>query len=181
MSKAVVDKKASLRIYSVVDEIASVRLIVQKIDWNRKLVDDGFAEECEESYLSKLNHEQRISRQCEREIKSDPEKEFSKRIDRSLKLMLNDVPSPPLANCTKIQTLKGPFSPIEIELNSISRERLSRISIDGFSVNSVFLNENLLNFSANFCVAGDVTINPNISLMTIRETTIMPNIPGKFR
>ena len=174
--KTVVNHKATIQIYSVVDDVASVHLTSAKECWNMKLVHDGFAEEREESYTSKMNHEFRMQKQSESIAPDDLTKEFGKKVDKSHQS--RSVPSPPLRDCVERLKLLGPYSPLEIDLSGAGRIYQSKVSIDGFSVNSVMLNDDLLNFHGKFCVASEITMNQKSSHLTLRETTMMPNIPG---
>lgn len=178
--KSIVGRKAKIRIYSVVNEIASVQLTVHKIDQNKKLIDDGFAEEAEESYISKENHQHRKQRRLEIDGNfsniTQPEKEFEKKIDK--RHDLRQITPPFLTMCPLHVHLIGPFSPLELSLNGIARMKTSRVGVELTSVNSVILDDDILNFRGKFCVAANSTINFGKNQMTIRETTLMPNIPG---
>lgn len=178
--QCVVDKKAKINIYSVVNGVASVTLLIHKVNHNQKLIIEGFAEECEESYVSKANHEQRSQWQNnfgKENLSSDeisPEKEFENKTEKS---QVRRVLAPSLSLCLTQVKLLGPYSPLELALNGISRMKTSRVAVDPSSVNSVILDEDILNLRGKFCVAAQTTINTRTNQMTIRETTMMPNIP----
>lgn len=176
--EGVVNHKASITIYSVVGEIASVQLSMtkknqQKVDWNLKMIEDGFAEECEESYVSKIGHESRIYRRMD--LKVEPETEFATMIDKTKPKLV--IPSPPPAACDLELKLIGPHSVLETDLAGMSRLYCSRVAINPSSVNSVILNDDILHFGGKFYVAADMTMAHN-KAMTLRESTMMPNIAG---
>lgn len=178
--KTIVGRKASIQIYSVVNDVVSVNLSIQKVVQNKRLIDEGFAEECEESYISKENHDYRTQLQLEAEVQPSkilsPEEEFSNKLDENHKPC--QIFPPPVAKCMHKTTLIGPYSPLEIGLNGIARIHPARVTVDQMSVNAVMLDDDIFNFRAKFCVAVDTIGSLPKNQMTIRETTLMPNIPG---
>lgn len=176
MFRTVIGKKATIRIYSVVNEVVSVQLNTAKDNWNFDLIKKGFAEDAEESYMSKMNHEFRLRSQRQRvALPKKPEEEFKERVDKSKKKI---VPSPQRLCCHNKQKLIGPFSPLEMGLRGLARINNGSVSTDVSSVNSVVLKESMLKFRDKFCVAANVTVNPKNHKVTLRETTMMPSIPG---
>ena len=173
---SVIGCKATIEVYSMVDEVVSVTLRVKNVIWNRKLIDEGYAQDCEESYLSKLNHEQRRNTQNTMLEMIWPEDAFKNKIDKTLANRV--VPAPPISKCTDRVLLLGPFSPLETSLNGVSRLKCSGVSSDLGSVNSVLLNDDILNFHQKFCVAAEVSYNMKNKQITVRDTTLMPNITG---
>lgn len=174
--KAVVDERATIRIYSVVDDVVSVTLIVKKVNWNEKLITEKFAQDCEESYLSKADHEYRYSRRIEMLKEIWPEDEFAGKLQKAK--VNRFIEAPPLNCCKKEIKLHGPFSPLETSLSGISRFKSSGVVIDQSSVNSVLLSDDILNFHEKFCVAAEVTYSKKSQHITVRDTNLMPNIPG---
>lgn len=174
--KTVVERKSTIHIYSVVNDVVSVKLIHKDINWNLKLIEEGFAEECEESYLSKMNHEHRRQRQIELVEPMKPEEEFATKIDENL--AIGHVEAPPIGDCKFELKLNGPFSPLETDLFGISRLVTNKITVDRQSVNSVILSDDILNYRGKFCVAANMTVNAASNRITLRETTMMPNSPG---
>lgn len=178
--RTVVNHKATINVYSVVNDVASVTLFAkkseEKVNWNLQLIQEGLAQECEESYLSKMNHEYRRERRNGMTETIWPEDEFDRKLD---KVQANRVAeAPPSHLCEKRVKLQGPFSPLEISLTGISRFKSSGITIDQSSANSVLLNDDILNFHEKFCVAAEVTFNAKNRHITIRDTNLMPNICG---
>lgn len=175
--RTVIGKKSTIRIYSVVNGVASVQLHTSKENWNLKLVKEGFAEDAEESYISKQNHEFRLSTQRQRmaATPNKPEDEFKEIVDKTKKKV---VPNPPKLKCHNKQRLLGPYSPLEMEMRGLSRVNTGRVHIEVGSVNSVLLNESILRFREKFCVAANVTVNTERNRVILRDTTMMPSIPG---
>jgi ATP-dependent RNA helicase TDRD9 len=180
LREKVVNSKATIEIYSVVDDIASVKLTIidrenrMKVV-NKKLVEIKHAEECEESYLSKLNHEHR--QQIHPETKSTPEEEFAGKKKEQI-AKLKRCPAPPKETCEYTVKLNGPFSPLETSLNGISRIIRTKVNIDQHSVNSVLLNDDILNFRSKFYVAANVTFSPVSNSIVLHDINTMPTIPG---
>lgn len=172
---SVLNNEVLLDIYSVVNDVASVDLIRNDVNWNLKLLKDGDAEECEESYASKANHENRVSRFRAAKPLTAAE-EFQGKIDTMTKQQI--VPSPDPKTCKHTVKLVGPFSPIEAELHGCSRIPQAKVVVDSTSINSVLFNDEILSLHSKFCVAANVTVSQSKRGFTIRETTAMPNIPG---
>ncbi|GLH06847.1 Probable ATP-dependent RNA helicase spindle-E [Gryllus bimaculatus] len=130
------------KIYSVVHGVVSLELIRQLPlnvknkkgeeikSINEYLIDKGYAEPAEESYLSRV-------------------------------------------------ILKGPFSPLEMKVYNITQVGLSRVvQIEWNSVNSVLLDTDPQDPHERLLVAACVGENPDHDRLTVRNTTLMPNIHG---
>lgn len=174
--RSVVNRKATVEIYSVVDDVVSVTLLVKRENWNLKLVKEKFAEDCEESYLSKLDNELRNDRVIGMQKPLWPEEEFKDKIDRAQQILVADAPA--AGECDKKIYIQGPYSPLETTLAGISRFQSAGVNVDSSSVNSVLLNDDILNFNKRFYVAAEVNYNMKSKQMLIRETNMMPTIQG---
>lgn len=170
-----VNKKSTIYVHSVVDDVVSVQLSSSKVNWNQKLIAEGYAEECEESYLSRINYMERKQHQNRCVTPCTPAQEFAQKVEKHNRC--NE--SPPLVMCHKKLVLQGPFSPLEMKLKGSARAFQGEVTIENTSVNSVLLNDDIHNFHSKFCVASSITVSfqRGVSL-TIRETTMMPNIVG---
>lgn len=173
--ESLINHKAKIYVYSVVNDVASVTLHAKKINWNQFLIDKGFAQDCEESYLSKMNHEFRHERRISMTTEIWPEQEFERKLDKT---QANRVAKPPSDFCDRRINLLGPYSPLEISLKGISRFKSSGVVVDQSSSNSVLLNDDIFKFSEKFCVAAEVSFNMKNRQITIRDTNLMPNIQG---
>lgn len=170
----VVDREVTVEVYSVVNRVASVTLFVDAKCVNDVLVAEGFAQECEESFPSKHNHESRKKIQKVESLQFDAAVEFK---DYPNELLKPHIPAPPAARCTKKMFLVGPSSPMETTaVHCFMSSECSQVAVDSNSVNSVVLYDNPGNIYGRLMVAADVTKNK--SCMTIRETLMMPDIPG---
>lgn len=129
------------QIYSVLDGVAHV--FVQKSDGkniNDSLVEEGFADFCEEDYRSKVdNAERRYA-----ETDSSRQNAFTSEITTFLEQdnMCEPDPPPP-SKCTETLSLKGPLSPLVTPIFAMTSMGLGKTcKIDRLSVNSVLLNNN---------------------------------------
>lgn len=76
-------------------------------------------------------------------------------------------------------TLTGPNSPLEAKLSNLIGAGVGlSINIDSVSVNSVLLDSTLNEPLARLVVAGSVSKGFISGNLTLRNTTLMPNIPG---
>jgi ATP-dependent RNA helicase TDRD9 len=168
-------KNVTIEIFSFIIGVASVDLYLGETCVNIKMLEKGFADECDESYCIKKDNEHRQSKQAERVFVS-PEVEFKLKIDEEQ----NDAvaPHPPMKNCLDKIKLKGPFSPLEATLRGVARIIQRNVTVDHNSVNCVLLADERSNFRGKFCVAADMTVNINNKHITIRESTMMPNLTG---
>uniref|UniRef100_V9IL58 ATP-dependent RNA helicase spindle-E n=1 Tax=Apis cerana TaxID=7461 RepID=V9IL58_APICE len=89
-------------------------------------------------------------------------------------------PDPPAdIECNTTVTLRGPFSPLEIELSHlIMAGRDKNVKIAPSSVNSVLLDTELEDSSVRLLVAGSVSQNISGHHLTLYNTTLMPRLPG---
>lgn len=75
--------------------------------------------------------------------------------------------------------LNGPISPLEVCLSPVvNSESLTSISIDSLSVNSITLDTCPNEPKGIFLVAQTVVRSSNKHHLTLRNTTLLPNIPG---
>lgn len=166
---------AFVEVFSVVDSVVAVKLVLdqpkKQTNVNQKLIDKKYVEECEESYLSLIDNE---SRQTLSDGKVDPSEEFARKASGKSKL---PCPPPPLSKCIKVIRLKGPESPLEVSLKSVSRLE-SLVSTDPNSVNSVIIEDDISNQQAKFYVACDLTVNTGNKNLVLRDVTEMPKTPG---
>jgi ATP-dependent RNA helicase TDRD9 len=180
LSQGTCNERCTIKIYSVVDDVVSVQLFSKDeygkdICWNDKLVEKAFAEYCDESYRSRMAHDeaQRVSRTSDEVY--GPEIEFAKRIVKK-NWKRNPVPKSYL--CDQNIKLVGPLTPLEVQLHGVAQHQKGYITIDGSSVNQILLNDNSRNSLEKFCVAADVYFSCERDQIKIRETTVMPSVIG---
>lgn len=182
------------KVYSVVHGVVSLEILrdvalpVRGADKkpmksiNEFLKYRGFAEKAEESYLSKMNHE--VRRQydenlnlevADREVYDQIQEEYAEGWEPC-----QPDPDPPnFHECNTFVTLKGPFSPLEMKIFNLTQVGLSRmVQIEWNSVNSVLLDTDPQDPHERLVVAACVGENTERDRLTIRNTTLMPNIHG---
>jgi ATP-dependent RNA helicase TDRD9 len=166
-----------IRIYSFVDEVAAVELLVGKLNSlksiNEHMIKAGYARKCEENYMSKMNHKERENVQLSKNWMSR-EKEFEDKASNIIKVA---IPSPPYERCRKTIRLEGPYSPLETSLTEVSIENRGNITIDQSSVNCVLLDNEIENYEGTAVVAADIMKNPTRGI-TLYNVTTLPNIYG---
>ncbi|CAG9789289.1 unnamed protein product [Diatraea saccharalis] len=166
------------KVYSVTHGVVSIELLADggKLSVNKELVKRGYAVPCEESYDSKLNHD---LRQQAIDLNMAQKRAYNKEQAETAFYQLREIEPPNSKDCVSDVALKGPFSPLETVLHNLmyaSREK--QVSIEWHSVNSVLLDTEPQEVYERLVVACDVGQNETSSKLTLRHTTLMPNIPG---
>lgn len=167
-------------VYSVVDGIVRLNLMSvqegKQLNLNQHLIELGYAEAKQEDYQSRCNHELRTSET----ILPDCQRQYYEELQYSSGFVNDRYPElPDPKDCPTSVKLRGPYSPLEIQLASLTTAGLSkRVGIDEMSVNSVLLDTNLDDPHERLLVAASVTQNSSGHRLNLRNTTLMPNIPG---
>lgn len=171
----VIKETVKVKVYSFVDEIAAVEVLVGKEDRsiNEHMIKSGYARKCEENYMSKMNHNERVNVQYSTKWMSR-EKEFEDKVSNIIKV---SIPSPPIHKCKKIIKLDGPYSPLESSLYEVSIESRGKIQIDPTSVNCVLLDHEVENYEGSPVIAADIMKNSSRGV-TLYNVTTLPNIFG---
>lgn len=168
-------------IYSVVSSVIAVKLYRvdskdNKIDLNQWLIDEGFAQSREESYFSRCNHELRVQ-QADMDIEQQQYYEEQQYENSCEDQMYPEIPS--TSHFPESVRLKGPYSHLEMDfVNLIVAGRAKKIKIEPNSVNSVLLDTDPADHHERLLVAGSVGQNVSGERLTLRNTTLMPNIHG---
>ncbi|XP_055594148.1 probable ATP-dependent RNA helicase spindle-E isoform X2 [Uranotaenia lowii] len=168
-------------IYSVVNDVASVILKKgDEIPINSELIRLKYAQYAEETYLSKLDHDMRERKQREMSLDDNYRMEVYRQAESSqieeVDDDLEDV-SPPEDRLRCKVVLSGPHSPLEISASSPIRSGIMKpVTIEPDSVNSVLLDANPQDTHEKLIVAAFV--NEAGNRLILRQTTMMPNIPG---
>lgn len=170
------------RVYSVVDNVVRVHLFVRggpgQVSVNDELVNRGFADYYEESFLSKKDH------QLRERVESYYQSVTSEAVDPRIIETANEVDSSKLdVGALQISSRKaklhGPFSPLESRLVGMSKLcSLRGVRVDRNSVNSVLLNGEPQNKDPRLLVAATVSQSSTSDHVTLRNTTLMPSVPG---
>ncbi|KAL1461994.1 hypothetical protein WDU94_013849, partial [Cyamophila willieti] len=159
-------------IYSIVDGI--VKIILYDNDdttpVNKKLIDKDFAAFIEEHYRSKLDHDTRMRGQyCE-----DLDDIADEDTDLSAGADYKDDGRKKMT-----VSLAGPFSPLETSVYApVQSVCMKPVHIDRESVNCVLLDTDPQSSHQRLLVSAFATANANSEFLKVRETTLMPNIPG---
>ncbi|CAH2045426.1 unnamed protein product, partial [Iphiclides podalirius] len=166
------------KVYSVVRGVVSVELLVDggRISINKELIEKGYAIPCEESYESKLNHD---LRQMAADLNMSQKRAYNKEQAEAAFFQMQEIEPPNYKECDSDVCLKGPNSPLETVVHNImysSREK--QVHIEWNSVNSVLIDTEPQELYERLLVAAEVGQNEASSTLTLRHTTLMPNIPG---
>ncbi|CAB3245863.1 unnamed protein product [Arctia plantaginis] len=166
------------KVYSVVQGVVSIELLAEngQLSINQELIKRGYAVACEESYESKLNHD---VRETATELNLVQKRAHNKEQLELAYYQLQEVEPPNARECTSDVCLKGPYSPLETTIHNLmysSREKT--VQIEWNSVNSVLLDTQPQEKYERLLVAAYVGCSEDNSKLTLRHTTMMPNIPG---
>uniref|UniRef100_A0A182M8T6 Probable ATP-dependent RNA helicase spindle-E n=1 Tax=Anopheles culicifacies TaxID=139723 RepID=A0A182M8T6_9DIPT len=182
----VLGKRLHVEVYSVVNRVSMVVLRRSPDDdvkesINKQLIVCHHAQESEESYVSKMDHEKRLRVQGDMELDPLYAKQIRNDHSEQQRYLEDDDPAKlklPRDMLKVRLMLRGPYSPLEIKCSStmFSGYR-KRVNIENCSLNSVLLDSHPQNPHSKLLVAGCVNETASNSLVA-RLTTMMPNIPG---
>lgn len=175
-------------VFSVVDGVVSltVKPLGKDLSINDLLIEENIAIKIDESYRSKLSNSLRMSSQTSRNMlqltQENPKEEPCRQIivsDSNLRRVENYVQPPSRNECRSVLRLKGPSSPLEMNVYGSTRVSSGKeISMELDSVNSVLLDSNPEDPHERLLVAGFVASNASGTRLKLGHTTLMPNIPG---
>ncbi|CAH2094465.1 unnamed protein product [Euphydryas editha] len=166
------------KIYSVTHGTVAIELLAKggEINVNEELLKKGYAISCEESYDSKLNHD---LRQTATELNLTQKRAYNKEQTELAYSQLREMEAPSYKECISDVCLKGPDSPLESMLHNIMyASRDKKVQVEWNSVNSVLLDTEPQEVYERLLVAAEVGQNEMSSTLTLRHTTLMPNIRG---
>ncbi|XP_008556380.3 probable ATP-dependent RNA helicase spindle-E [Microplitis demolitor] len=170
-----------VEIYSVVNSVVSLNLICvtehgEKINVGNYLIKKGYADYREENFLSKSNHE---LRQQVKEFSAGV-KLYHERMQYNQSSIIDVYPEPPPeSECSNSVKLRGPFSPLEVEVSSLTVAGIGRkVNISDTSVNSIILDDNPVDPQPKLLIAGSINESAINHNLTLYNTTLMPSIPG---
>ncbi|VDI64301.1 ATP-dependent RNA helicase TDRD9 [Mytilus galloprovincialis] len=146
----VINKNFIGQLYSIVGGILRLELMESpdrgiQLSINKELIKKGFADEAEETYLSRQNHEQREMEAISNSVVSpsrllqEEKPTFKDRQSDWFSVSLgNNRPASSKGRRTVKQKLNGPHNPYEMMFNSLTNVgRLRSVKTDPDSVNSV--------------------------------------------
>ncbi|XP_050010728.1 ATP-dependent RNA helicase TDRD9 [Alexandromys fortis] len=146
------------------------------------LIREGHAELAEESYESKQSYEvlkgffaKSVETMPDASM-SSPMKDDEKHL---IRILLESFASNRLGapNCKAV--LHGPFNPYELKCHSLTRiSKFRCVWIEKESINSVVISDSPADLHQRMLVAASLSVNETGSTMLLRETSLMPHIPG---
>ncbi|KAL5273653.1 TDRD9 family protein [Megaselia abdita] len=170
-----------VEIYSVVEGVASVIIQMNdRLTINDELVNEGYGQSTDESYLSKVDHDLRIRRQANSFRKREDEiMQNEEYLQNLLQGLDEEITIPEDAKCMIRLQLNGPHSPLETRIYSAMRiGSFKSVGIEQNSVNSVMLDSDPQDNHERLLVAVSVTEQFESQKLTARSVSLMPNIHG---
>jgi len=170
-----------IEVYSLFNNVAAVLIHMRDGIINDKLVELMLCRRSDEDYMSRKDHDFRLRRQeSARNLSTAQRQQINEEYLRSCQLPQDhDLPPPPLEKCKTVVMLKGPNSPLECTMRSITRVGLSkRVNIDHLSVNALLLDADPQDHHDHLIVAHEIAESRNGQTLTARGTTLMPNVQG---
>ncbi|XP_035529737.1 ATP-dependent RNA helicase TDRD9 [Morone saxatilis] len=177
-------------LYSILHGVMRVQLLINTETTNTSVVDmlveEGHAVKAEESFDSKQSHEALMTLYKDMEAGTyvpntassswkDRKKEEKQLIDN---LLAHFSKSSQSLSKTKVH-LHGPHSPNKINFHSLNHKtHYKTVCIERSSINSLAVNENPHYKHQRMLVAGTVSVNSTGTRILLRDTSIMPDIPG---
>ncbi|XP_039992620.1 ATP-dependent RNA helicase TDRD9 [Xiphias gladius] len=183
-------KSLIVSLYSILHNVMRVQVLINTETTNTSVVDilveEGHAVKADESFDSKQNHEALMSLYKDIETGTyvpntassswkDRKKEEKDLIDN---LLAHFSKSSQSFSKSKVR-LHGPNSPHKINFHSLSHKTYYKtVCIDRSSINSLSLNENPHYKHQRMLVTGTVSVNSTGTRILLRDTSIMPDLPG---
>ncbi|CAH0550541.1 unnamed protein product [Brassicogethes aeneus] len=180
----IVDNRVlTAKVYSVVDDTVHLIMFYKGRDrrdycLNEVLIKEGFAVESKESYLSEENHVKRTLIQS-----TDNPNQAAVLSMGKAERVCDESNNPSFTTLddqyATVTQLKGPYSPLEMRLyGCVESSCNKRVDIESSSVNAVLLDSQASDSHSIMLVAGSVIQGQTGNNIKLRQTTLMPNIPG---
>ncbi|KAK2497836.1 hypothetical protein MC885_006939 [Smutsia gigantea] len=159
--------------FSVVQDTVSIRDI---------LIKEGYAEPMEEPYESKQSHDV-LKSVFSKSVENMTDMSVPSRMKDDekflIQVLLESFSSNKLGTPTCKAILNGPFNPYELKCHSLTRiSKFRCVWIDKESINSVVVGDTPVDLPQSMLVAASLSVNATGSTMLLRETSLMPHIPG---
>lgn len=167
------------KVYSVVQNVVRVELRSpvesEHESINAQLIRRGFAEYAEEAYASKQNYELRLRN--DEELASGRVYDYEENV---LRYSLDEtLDLQDLSKTTQKIHLKGPFSPLEVTYQGMTKvDSYRSVNVDRDSVNSVSLTSDPRDTEGHMLIGCHVGLSPSNNSITVRNTTLMPKVRG---
>lgn len=169
-------EKVNAKVYSVWNGIVALYLYVDDKNINQHLVDTQLAQKAEENFASKRDHANRYKFQLYQDPTVGPSTEFDQYLHEFYE---KPVLCPKKEYLKKTITLRGPISPLETTIHSLTKAgSINKVKIDRQSVNCVLLDTDPQQPTERLIVATSISTSSQNQELTLRNSTIMPNIEG---
>lgn len=177
-------------LYSILHGVMRIELLINsdKLDTSVRdiLVEEGHAEKVEESFESKQNHDELMSlykdmnagtHVCNTTSSSWKNRKIEE--EELIKSLLKHFSNSCQPFAKDKAHLQGPYSPHRISFHSLNRKIFYKtVTVERSSMNSLAVNENPHCKHQRMLVAGNVAVSPTGTRILLRDTTLMPDIPG---
>ncbi|XP_036100810.1 ATP-dependent RNA helicase TDRD9 [Molossus molossus] len=176
-----------VKVFSVVHSVLHVDVYLSSglqdfVNIRDVLISEGHAELAEECYESRQSHEvlkglfsksvEAVTGTCVPSPVKDTEKHL-------IQVLLDSFASSKLGAPSHKVTLHGPFNPYELKCHSLTRiSKFRRVWIEKESINSVAISDSPEDLHQRVLVAASLSVNATGSTMLLRETSLLPHIPG---
>ncbi|XP_034531835.1 ATP-dependent RNA helicase TDRD9 [Notolabrus celidotus] len=189
-STLVKDQSLLVSLYSILHGVMRVQLHINTETTNTSvldiLVEEGHAVKAEESFDSKTNHEALTTLYRDMEAGTYVPNSVSsswkdrKKEEKQVINGLLDHFSKSRQPCAKAKAvLHGPNSANKVQFRRLHEQTLYKtVHVEKSSINSVAVNENPQYKHQRMLVAGTVSVNASGTRILLRDTSIMPDIPG---
>ncbi|KAK7904385.1 hypothetical protein WMY93_016992 [Mugilogobius chulae] len=177
-------------LYSILHGVMRVELLISTDTLQTSvrdiLVQEGHAEKVDESFESKQNHEVLMSTYKDMEdgtyasASTNTSWQERKREEQEVINHLLEHFSKTRQTFSKTKVhLHGPYSPHRVSFSCLNQKIFYKtVTIEKASMNSLAINESPHYKHQRMLVAGTVTVNSSGSRILLRDTTLMPDIPG---
>ncbi|XP_072346035.1 ATP-dependent RNA helicase TDRD9 [Scyliorhinus torazame] len=177
-----------VKVFSIVHNVLRVDLSIQSsnVDCNVReiLINEGFAEPAEETYESKISHEQlktMLQFPLQEKLGLNQQTTWTQKEEdwKLIQALVKKFSSSKLGFPISKVHLHGPFNPYETKFHSMTTmSRFRNVWIERESINSVALNNAPEDIHQRILIGASVSVNTSGSTIIVRETTLMPNIHG---
>ncbi|XP_063803508.1 ATP-dependent RNA helicase TDRD9 isoform X2 [Pseudophryne corroboree] len=174
-----------VKVFSVVHNILHVDVFrnsenTEELSIRDLLIADGYAEAAEESYESKQSNDELTiplsASSCDMQpMHTSDEKKNKDLLDKLLESYQNNQ----FGSANSKINLHGPYHPYTVRFYSMTKvAKFRSVLIEKESVNSVLVNDTPEATHQRMFVAASLSVNASGSQLMLRETSLLPSIPG---
>ncbi|XP_036607216.1 ATP-dependent RNA helicase TDRD9 [Trichosurus vulpecula] len=178
-----------VKVYSVVHNVLHVDVyrysgIKEVVNVRDVLIKECYAELAEESCESKQSNEmlkEFFSKSVENAASATLSPSAHSKDDEKflIRILLDSFSANKLGPPNYKVLLHGPFNPYELKCHSMTRiSKFRCVWIEKESINSVIISDTPEDLHQRMLVAASLSVNSTGSTMLLRETSLMPHIPG---